>query len=150
MAAKSGKKWWIIGGVGCLGILLIIGLCVGGFGLFAWNTTQKMKAGPDAFMTAMQSDDYSAAYAVLDDGFKANVSNEEFTAEMTAMTALTGSVVSWNMIGFNAEASGGQTAGTYRGAVEFTNENGRVQFEVGVVGEDWVIRDYNFDYPSEP
>lgn len=75
---KSSRKWWLIGGCGCLILIVLIGLAVGlgGFGFYKALTKP---VGPiKAQLEALNKGDYEKAYSYCSKAFKEATSFENF------------------------------------------------------------------------
>lgn len=148
MAEKNSKKWLLIGGIGCLGIVLIIAICCGGSAFFGWQQLSDIRGVGDQFLTEVKEGDYQGAYDSASMEWQQAQSEEEFVAFMTAVESRAGRLQDWSFRGFNMDADQSGTNGELNYAATYANESGSINLLLVKEGDQWKVLGATFNAPS--
>jgi len=150
MADEDAKKWLSCLGWGCLAVVVISALGIGGCVAFFYKGGSGAHAAAHSYLEAVQAGDYEAAFVTLGPEFTETRSLEEFVAFEQAARAEMGSCGDWRMSGtsFNRESSRSVALLSFQ---RMCNEGPViVAFSLEQMDGEWVIQDIRYNESVVP
>jgi hypothetical protein len=150
MADDDAKKWLSCLGWGCLAIVVISVLGIGGCVAFFYKGGTDSHAVAKAYLDAVEIGDYDAAFLTLGPEFTERRSLDELVAFEQAARSETGSCGEWRMSGtsFNRENGRSQALLSFQRSCESGPMT--ISFMLEQVESGWVIQDIRYGEPVAP
>jgi hypothetical protein len=150
MADDDAKKWLSCLGWGCLAILVISALGIGGCVAFFYKGGSAAHETASRYLEAVQAGEYETAFGTLGPEFTESRSLEEFVAFEQAAQVGMESCGEWRMSGTNFNRESGRSVAL----LTFQRMCGEGPVNVGLALEDsdggWVIQDIRYNDPAGP
>ena len=150
MADEDSKNWISCLGWGCLAVLVIAVLGIGGCVAFFYKGGSDAHAVVDAYLDAVEAGDFDTAFLSMGPGFTEQRGLSEFVAFEQAARAELGSCGEWRLSGtsFNRDSGRSMAQLTYGRMCD----NGPVTAAVSLekVDGEWLIQDIRYNEPVQP
>lgn len=133
---------------GCMTLILmaVAGVIIGG-SLFLYGR-QKLKPACEAYLAAVEKDDYDAAYALIGPEWKKTQTRAEFAEFERDRNARLGKVEKKSMTGVSFETSEKLgTAGLAKYDAQFSKAKGTMRFSLLKHDGNWIVEGVNYDSP---
>lgn len=150
MADEDAKKWLSCLGWGCLAVVVISALGIGGCVAFFYKGGSESHAAVITYLEAVEAGDFESAFLTLGPGFTEQRSLEELVAFEQAARAELGSCGEWQMSGtsFNREEGRSEALISYRRSCDGGPVN--AAFSLEQLDGQWVIQDIRYNEPMGP
>jgi hypothetical protein len=149
MTDNDARNWISCLGWGCLAVVVISVLGIGGCVAFFYKGGSDAHAAANVYLAAVQAGDFEAAFATLGPEFTGARGLSDFVAFEQAARAELGSCGEWKMSGtsFNRESGRSMAQLTYRR----TCESGPlvVAFNLEQIDGEWLIQDIRYNEALE-
>lgn len=150
MADEDAKKWLSCLGWGCLAVVVISVLGIGGCVAFFYKGGSDAHAVANAYLEAVEAGEFETAFLSLGPEFTGTRSLSEFVAFEQAARSDLGPCDDWKMSGtsFNRESGRSMAQLTYRRICDTGPVV--VAFSLEQVDGEWVIQDIRYNEPLRP
>lgn len=150
MADEDAKKWLSCLGWGCLAVVVISVVGIGGCVAFLYQGGSEAHAVANAYLDAVEAGDFETAFLSLGPEFTERRGMEELVAFEQAARAEMRSCGEWQMGGtsFNRESGRSMAQLTYRRMCDEGPVTAAVSLEQ--VDGEWVIQDIRYNEPVGP
>jgi hypothetical protein len=150
MADEDSKKWLSCLGWGCLAVVVISALGIGGCVTFFYKGGSEAHSAANTYLEAVEVGDYEAAFVTLGPDFTERRGLEDFVAFEQAARAEMGSCGDWRMSGtsFNRESARSVALLTFQRMCDEGPVS--VAFSLEKMESGWVIQDIRYDEPVVP
>ncbi len=150
MADEDAKKWLSCLGWGCLAVVVISALGIGGCVAFVYKGGSDSHAAVNAYLEAVEAGDFETAFLTLGPGFTEQRGLEELVAFEQAARTEMGSCGDWRMSGtsFNRESSRSEALLSFQ---RMCDEGPViVTFSLEQMDGEWVIQDIRYNESVVP
>lgn len=150
MADEDAKKWLSCLGWGCLAVVVISALGIGGCVAFLYKGGSDSHAAVNTYLEAVEAGDFESAFLTLGPGFTEQRGLEELVAFEQAARAEMGSCGEWRMSGTSFNRGEGRSEALL--SYQRSCEGGPVSasFSLEQLDGQWVIQDIRYNEPMRP
>ncbi|MCU0305818.1 MAG: hypothetical protein MUC56_17335 [Thermoanaerobaculales bacterium] len=151
MGDEGGQSWVSCLGWGCLAVVVIAVVGIGGCVAFVYKGGSDAHATAEAYLAAVDGGRWEEAFATLGPGFTADRGLADFVAFEQAARAELGGCGDWKMSGtsFNREEGRSVALLTFLGSCG--GEPATVAFNLEKIDRRWLIQDIRYnEAPSRP
>jgi len=150
MSDSESRNWLSCFGWGCLAVVVIAVLGIGGCVAFFYKGGSDAHAAANTYLEAVQTGDYEGAFEILGPGFTEQRGLADFVAFEQAARAEMGSCGDWRMNGtsFNRESGRSMALLTYQRICD--DGPVTVAFNLEQVDGEWLIQDIRYNEAVGP
>lgn len=152
MADDDAKKWLSCLGWGCLAVVVIAALGIGGCVAFVYQGGKGAHTVAEAYLEAVDAGRYEEAFGRLGPGFADGIELTDFVAFEQEARAELGSCGSWRARGTGFDRRNGRSTSTLRYVGDCDSGAVTVSFRLEKINGVWLIQDirYNEELGAEP
>jgi hypothetical protein len=148
MTDENGRNWMSCLGWGCLVVVVLTALGIGGCVAYVYRGGAAARSVADAYLEAVDAGRYEEAYEHLGSRFTEGRGIGDFVAFEQASRAQMGACGGWKMSGTSVNREAGRSVArlTYQGSCD----SGPIEvgFNLERVEGRWVIEDINYHEPG--